>query len=225
MGKPRGSKNRSAIRREQRERAKRKSYSGSSKARLWWGIGSGLVIAIVVVILVISNTTNQSASKTTPTPPPTTTVKPAGVVTFPEPNRKHVSGNVIYDRVPPAGGNHNPVWLNCGIYDKPVPNVHAVHSLEHGTVWITYRPSLAKASVQKLRTLVQSEYSGTDRYVLLSPYPGLPSPIVATAWGNQLFLKSASDPRIKQFIEYFRLGPQDLEPGALCSGGVGNPIG
>jgi hypothetical protein len=221
MGRP-GSKNRSTIRREQRERAKRKSQVHSTSVR-WWAAGGGLVVAVVVAIAVASNVAGSSAGK--PASPPSSGVKPAGVVTFAEPNRKHVLGKVKYDRVPPAGGDHNPVWLNCGIYNHPVPNVHAVHSLEHGTVWITYRPSLPQASVLKLRALVRSEYDGAQRYVLLSPYPGLPSPIVATAWGNQLFLKSASDPRIKQFIEYFRQGPQDLERGAYCSGGVGNPIG
>jgi len=212
------------MRREQREQAKRKAQAASAKSRLWWAVGSGLLITIVVVIIVISNMGNTTAGKTNNNPP-STNIKPAGVVTFPEPNRKHVLGNVKYNRVPPAGGDHNPVWQNCGIYTTPIPNVHGVHSLEHGTVWITYRPSLPQASVLKLQNLVRSEYAGIQRYVMLSPYPGLPAPIVATAWGNQLFLKSASDPRIKQFIEYFRQGPQDLERGAYCTGGNGNPIG
>ena len=117
------------------------------------------------------------------------------------------------------------MWLNCGIYDQPVPDVNAVHSLEHGAVWITYAPSLAATDVHALGALVASKYDGAQRYVILSPYPGLPAPAVATAWGHQLSLQSPSDPRIGQFIDYFREGPQDLEPGAACSGGVGSPVG
>ena len=64
-----------------------------------------------------------------------------------------------------------------------------------------------------------------DRYVILSPYPGQPALVMATAWGNQLSVQSASDPRIAAFIEHFREGPQDLEHGAPCSGGVGKPSG
>jgi Protein of unknown function (DUF3105) len=150
---------------------------------------------------------------------------PAGTATFPETHRQHVRGAVTYDRTPPAGGPHNPIWLNCGVYAQPVTDVNAVHSLEHGAVWITYLPSLPPAAVSTLRHLARSRYAGADRYVLLSPYPGQPAPVMATAWGNQLAVASASDSRLAAFIERFRQGPQTPEPGAPCSGGVGRPVG
>src|SRR3954468_23491462 len=65
----------------------------------------------------------------------------AGVKVYDVPGRNHVTGNVSYPQTPPVGGDHNSVWLNCGIYDQPVPNENAVHDLEHGAVWITYQPS------------------------------------------------------------------------------------
>ena len=75
------------------------------------------------------------------------------------------------------GGDHNAVWLNCGIYSAPVANENAVHSMEHGAVWITYPPSLAKDAVDQLTDLVK-----TENYVVLSPYQNLPSPLVAPKW-------------------------------------------
>jgi Protein of unknown function (DUF3105) len=48
---------------------------------------------------------------------------------------------------------------------------------------------------------------------------------MATAWGNQLSVESATDGRLAAFIDHFRRGPQDLERDAPCSGGVGRPIG
>lgn len=60
-------------------------------------------------------------------------------------------------------------------------------------------------------------------YTLLAPYPGLPSPIVASAWGYQLAVKEATDPRLPLFVTRFANGPQALEPGASCSGATGQP--
>src|SRR4030095_14654128 len=44
----------------------------------------------------------------------------------------HVAGPINYTESPPVGGQHNVVWQNCGIYDVPLHNAHAVHSLAHG---------------------------------------------------------------------------------------------
>ncbi len=59
-----------------------------------------------------------------------------------------------------------------------------------------------------------------DTYTLLSPYPDLPVPVVASAWGRQLRLTGADDPRLVQFVRAYRLGQQAPEPGAPCTGGV-----
>jgi hypothetical protein len=91
--------------------------------------------------------------------------------------------------------------------------------MEHGAVWVTYRPDLAQADVTKLRDLVHGK-----PYVLLSPYPNLPSPVVASAWGLQLKLDKADDARLAQFISEYANGPQNPEPGAPCSGAMGEPL-
>lgn len=190
--------------------------------------GCAIAISIVVVLSVgaaCGSSTSTGSSSNTPSNSEGGSVEPRGTQTFPENNHNHVTGTVSYDRTPPAGGAHNAVWLNCGIYDQPVPNENAVHSLEHGTVWITYRPDLPSDEVAQLRQLVSSHYRGAQRYLLLSPYPGLPSPIVASAWGAQLFVQQAGDTRLLQFIEHFEGGGQGGEAGALCTGGMGTQIG
>ena len=132
---------------------------------------------------------------------------------------QHAEGALTYTETPPVGGVHNPVWLNCGIYDTPVPNQNAVHSLEHGAVWITYRPHLPTADMAQLRALVR----GHD-HALLSPYPGLPAKIVASAWNVQLKLERADDPRLRTFIRTYEGATQAPEPGASCRGGIGLPV-
>lgn len=145
----------------------------------------------------------------------------SGVLDFGAQDRGHDEG-VVYEEVslPPVGGVHSPRWQNCGIYDQPVETKNAVHSMEHGAVWIAYNPELPAEEVTVLQNLVQGQ-----SYLLLSPYPNLDGDIVLTAWGIQLQVESATDERVAQFIEQYRLGPQTPEFGAACDGGIGFPIG
>ena len=128
----------------------------------------------------------------------------------------HVTGSVSYPdqaTTPPVGGNHNAVPETCAVYSQQIPNVHAVHSMEHGAAWVTYRPSLPVAQLATLK----SEVTGNP-YRLMSPYPGLKSAVSLQAWGRQLFVDSASDPRVKEFLGNFTNGPTTPERGGSCSG-------
>ncbi|MGQ0631538.1 MAG: DUF3105 domain-containing protein [Sporichthyaceae bacterium] len=130
------------------------------------------------------------------------------------PEAAHVPTPVEYAQTPPAGGDHNSAWLNCGVYAEEVTAENAVHSMEHGAVWITYRADLPSDGVQDLKEQLP------DSYAILSPFEGLSAPVVASGWGRQVALDSPSDPRLTQFIEQFRLGTNAPEPGAPCDGGV-----
>lgn len=130
----------------------------------------------------------------------------------------HVAGPVRYAEVPPVGGPHSEVWMNAGIYTRPVPSERAVHNLEHGAVWITYNPTLPAAQVGQLTSFVTKQTkiaeppassrasASSNRYIVLSPWGSdtLPSPIVVSAWGHQLQLTSPTDPRLQQFVNTFR---------------------
>jgi hypothetical protein len=150
---------------------------------------------------------------------------PEGVKSFEVgPGGKHTERDVDYAQSPPVGGPHDPVWQNCGFYKqpfytKPVRNENAVHSLEHGAVWITYSTDLPRDQLDQLRALAQSH-----TYLLVSPYPGLDSPLVASAWGKQLALQEADDPDLERFVRAYSQGPQTPEPGAPCYGGIGRPV-
>ncbi|NDH75568.1 MAG: DUF3105 domain-containing protein, partial [Actinobacteria bacterium] len=53
----------------------------------------------------------------------------------------HVLCEVAYEMRPPASGDHFPTWQNCGFYTEPIRDETAVHSLEHGAIWIAYDPA------------------------------------------------------------------------------------
>lgn len=142
---------------------------------------------------------------------------PEGVETYPATTNETVEGPIDYDRQPPTNGDHDPLWQNCGFYTEPVEDRHAVHSMDHGVVWISYRPDLAQEEKDNLRPY------GDEEYVMVAPYPGLKAPVVATSWRNQIELDGADDPRLRQFVDQFRNTTTAPLSGNRCVGGVGGP--
>jgi hypothetical protein len=143
----------------------------------------------------------------------------SGVIYKQQPQHRHVPGTVNYHTEPgspPTGGNHSQFWANnCGtVYDHQIANENAVHMLEHGAVWITYNPQTAtKADIATLKTDVEG-----IPYLALTPYAGLKTPVSLQAWGYQLFVQKASDPRVEKFIEALRINKSTTpELGVTCS--------
>lgn len=142
----------------------------------------------------------------------------SAVKTFETADPWHVESPVEYPQSPPVSGNHSPGWQNCGFYEEPVRNEPAVHSMEHGAVWITFRPGLPASDIRTLRSKTANQ-----PYLLVTPYLKLRKPVVATAWGHQLELEGVDDPRLALFVLAYQQGPQTPEPGAPCLGAIGEP--
>ena len=87
----------------------------------------------------------------------------------------HTDEDVDYPTSPPAGGPHDPAWLDCGVYDEPVRDENAAHDLEHGTVWIGLPAGPDADDEQPDRALPDNG--------ILAPYDDLPAPVVVTV-GN-----------------------------------------
>jgi hypothetical protein len=129
--------------------------------------------------------------------------------------QEHVATPVDYTESPPVGGPHDLAWADCTgtVYDVDIRHENAVHSMEHGAVWITYDPEqVSAADIETLSGLVENESSR-----LMSPYAGQDSPISVQSWGHQLKVDSATDERIEQFAD-FLTGNSEFtpEPGASC---------
>lgn len=180
-----------AMQREAKRQDRRRSLL------IWGALGVVLALIIGVVVFAVASRPGLEA-----------------VTEYDELGRDHVAEAVEYPQDPPVGGDHNSAWWNCGIYTDPIPPYHAVHSLEHGAVWLTYQPDLPADQIETLTDLADQEF------MLLSPDDTQTSPVVATAWGRQLEVDSADDDRLPIFITEFRQGPQTPEPGAACTGGT-----
>jgi hypothetical protein len=142
---------------------------------------------------------------------------PEGVVTYPATTNRTVEGEIDYAQSPPTNGDHAPLWQNCGFYSEPINDVNAVHSLDHGVVWITYSLALSREETDSLRPY------GGEEYVIVSPYPGQDAPVIATAWRNQIELDGPDDPRLRQFVDGFRVSEIAPLSGNRCVRGVGEP--
>jgi len=183
-----------------------------------WGLIATVVVVVVFAagIVAYAVTRHNTKSSSSPYLNELADAKAISGVTFlREPDRNHANGVVHYDAAPPVGGNHAAVIADCSgtVYPNPIANENAMHSLEHGAAWITYQPGLAKAQVDALAKLV----TGQD-HTLMSPYPGLKTKVSLQSWGYQLFVDSATDARIQQFLDTVRYNPKTTpEYGASCS--------
>lgn len=170
--------------------------------------GSAGVVVLLVVGLVVAAVLRDSPA----------TADLSAVEKYTYEAAVHEPTPVEYTENPPVGGPHHAAWWNCGVYDVEVPKEHAVHSLEHGAVWLTYQPSLPGEQVELLQEL------GEDDYMLVSPMADQDSPVVATAWGSQLALDTADEKTLRAFIREYKQGPDTPELGAACTSGTSTDL-
>jgi hypothetical protein len=175
--------------------------------------------ALATCVVLFSACSDSGSSTDTTLAPGETTApiagEPEGTETFTDLEQTHVDTPVDYPQTPPVGGPHNPVWQTCGFYDVEFPKERGVHSMEHGAVWITYTAGLPEADLAVLKAFAEN-----GKEVLVSPFTGLPTPVVASAWGKQLQLQSVNDPRLAQFVTMFDDGPQTPEKNTPCAQGT-----
>ena len=134
-------------------------------------------------------------------------------------NTLHTDQPVTYEENPPVSGQHSPIPADCGVYGQPIADENMVHSLEHGTVGILYRPDVPVEEIRNVEALVK-DY---DSHVFSSPYPDLEDPYTVVAWAHLMRLDSLDMDAIEEFIEVFRQGgdaPEDQD----CPMGASQPF-
>lgn len=197
---------------------KRTKVTPVKKPFPWGTVAVSAVLGVLLIGILVYAVTNQGSGFVDPLEAADDSV--SGVQVDEDQTAQHTPLPVTYEKNPPTGGNHNATPQNCQVYTQPIASEHAVHSLEHGAVWVTYRPDLPADQVRELTGKVEG-----DPYRLMSPFPGLDSPVTLQAWGRQLKVKSASDSRVDKFLDAYTNGPQAPERGAVCQGtGATGPL-
>lgn len=130
---------------------------------------------------------------------------------YPILGRDHISDGTTYTSYnsnPPTSGPHYANPAPARFYDKELPDEQLVHNLEHGNIWIAYRPSLSSEIIDDLK-----DFSGGN--VIVAPRSKNDTDIAITAWGRLdkfNFETSGIDrQRIKDFISrYQNKGPESI---------------
>ena len=114
-----------------------------------------------------------------------------------------------YNSNPPTSGWHYSQPAQWGIYQQELPDEQLVHNLEHGGVWVSYRPGIPDAQKQFLENILVNYTTK----VIVTPRAQNDADLVLAAWGRLLKLEAPLIPEkedlIVQFIEtYKNKGPE-----------------
>ena len=91
-----------------------------------------------------------------------------------------------YNSNPPSSGAHFSSPARWGVYDSEVPDKLFIHNMEHGGVWISYRPNATKEVVAQLNAIVQ-EFGGSK--IVMAPRSANDADIAVAAWSRVMKLQ------------------------------------
>lgn len=122
--------------------------------------------------------------------------------------RQHVQGIESQPNVgaePPTSGDHAFQPLPWQAYEQEIPDGSVIHNLEHGGIYISYRPDLPKEQVDQIKALFFRPFS-KDRFTptkaIMAPRSQNESPIVLSSWTRSMKLESFDAKKMEQ---YYRL--------------------
>ncbi len=119
--------------------------------------------------------------------------------------------------VPRSSGPHANDTLIYGFYTEVVPELNAIHNLEHGAVLIWLGPRVPQATVNQINELYTEDPNG----LIVARHPRLGDDIALVAWTRVARCQRYDEDAFRAFIEAFRgKGPEsdvfdvsDLQPG------------
>jgi hypothetical protein len=118
---------------------------------------------------------------------------------FPDQGRTHIDigqSHEPYNSNPPTSGPHYVNPANWGIYSIPLKDEQAVHNLEHGGIWITY-----KDIDDETKALLEKIARANPGSVIMSPRLENDSKIALASWTRLEKLDSYDETKILEFIK------------------------
>jgi len=154
-------------------------------------------------------------SKTSTTPSKEGEVLPAavsnpveGTQDFEIVGRNHIPGGTFgsgYNSNPPSSGPHWASPAKNGFYDSALPDEQLIHNLEHGHVWIAYKPDVGEEIKNELKKIAEDE----DWKVVVASRDKNETKIACVAWGRVLKMDEPDFDKIRDFIKTYRnRGPE-----------------
>jgi len=116
---------------------------------------------------------------------------------------------VAYQSNPATSGNHWSTPLRDGIYDTEKPDEGAIHGLEHGRIWITYKPNIGPEAITALKDALKGQFG-----IIMNPRAANDNDIALAAWMRLDTFNLNEDgtvdaKRILDFIQRYRnKGPE-----------------
>lgn len=123
-------------------------------------------------------------------------------VAYSDLGREHIESKEYGGDQPPTSGPHAApiIW---GVYDSEVRDDQAIHNMEHGGIYVSYKPSLPKDQVEKLANLLSEPFSNPKfqpKKIVLAPRAANKSPIELSSWRRSEGLASYDQAKIEDYI-------------------------
>lgn len=121
---------------------------------------------------------------------------------FPVVSRSHIQPEAeheTYNSNPPTSGSHYANAPTAGFYKDGLEDEAAIHGLEHGYIWISYK-NIDDTTLEKLKEIQKRNWGS----VILSPREQNDAPIVLASWGRLLNMESLDEATINTYIKLYK---------------------
>jgi hypothetical protein len=191
---------------------------GNRQRVILYGVAASGIVALIAVIILLAVGGGSSGSSDA-----AAAIKKAGCEfrTYPAlPRTPHYvtlnpSPPPSWNSVPPTSGRHYYQPLIFGIYTEPVPEIRAVHNLEHGAVILQYGNKVSAADIAKITAWYRKDANA----VLVAPLPKLGAKTALTAWTRWAECTGFNEKAANTFRSAFRYqAPEKFPPSYLNPG-------